>query len=220
MIDGFPRQRGLLRLGGAPHLPLQALADELRSLTGRDVQPVPAEPVSLPGGAAARVPALRAQLAAGDIDCAVHALAELPTTPEPQLAIAATPTRDDPRDVLLASRPLRELVRGTVVGTASARRLAMLRRLRPDLTYHLIDGDAQLCMDMLADGHLAAVVCARLDLGRRKINVGQVFGIEQVLPDPGQGALVLECPNDRYDVIDTVRVLHDLRTWRAISAER
>ncbi|WP_262496167.1 hydroxymethylbilane synthase [Nonomuraea sp. SYSU D8015] len=147
-------------------------------------------------------------------------MSDLPTTPEGQLAMAATPARDDPRDVLLAARPFGELARGAVVGTTSARRLAMLRRLRPDLSYHLIDGDAQICMDMVADGQLAAVVCGRLDLGRRKAKVGQVFAIEQLLPDPGQGALVLECLNDRYDVIDTVRVLHDLRTWRAITAER
>ncbi|MEU6720690.1 hydroxymethylbilane synthase [Nonomuraea sp. NPDC046802] len=228
MIDGFPRPFGRLRLGGAPHLPLQALADELRSLTGRDVQPVPADSVPAPSGstmaqtrqAAARVSALRAQVLSGEIDCAVHAYPDLPSLPDARLAIAATPARDDPRDVLVADLPFNELPRGAMVGTTSARRLAMLRKLRTDLSYHLIDADAQAMLGMFTDGHLAAVVCARPDLSYRQAQTGHVFGIEHMLPDPGQGALALECLAGRCDVVDTVHVLHDRRTGNAVTAER
>ncbi|MGP4104470.1 hydroxymethylbilane synthase [Nonomuraea sp. KM90] len=233
MIDGFSRAAVRLRLGGAPHLPLQDLADELRSLTGRDVQSAPAATVpveSVPGPGtttaadgrrpAAIVRVLRAQVLAGEIDCAAHAYPDLPSLPDSRLVVAATPTRDDPRDVLIADLPFADLPRGTLVGTTWVRRLAMLHRLRPDLGYHLRDGEAQACLDMLAGGRLAAVVCARSDLTYRQAQTGHIFGPGHLLPDPGQGALALECLAERYEVIDTVRILHDRRTWNAVTAER
>lgn len=233
MIDELPHASVRLRLGGAPHLPLQDLAEELRSLTGRDVQPSPAEAMptqTVPAQGAVMasdgqqpagiVGVLRAQVLAGEIDCAVHAYPDLPWLPDSRLVIAATPAREDPRDVLIAELPFGDLPRGTLVGTTSVRRLAMLRRLRPDLSYVLNDGDAKACLDMLADDHLAAVVCARSDLDYRQAQTGHTFGPEHMLPDPGQGALALECLAERYDVIDTVRTLHDRRTWNAVTAER
>src|ERR1700743_304073 len=81
------------------------------------------------GGTGVFVSALRDALLAGEIDVAVHSYKDLPTAPAPGLAIAAVPTREDPRDALVArdNLTLGELPAGSRVGTGSPRRAAQLR---------------------------------------------------------------------------------------------
>jgi len=74
-------------------------------------------------------------LAEGRVDLAVHSLKDLPTElPEP-FALAATPPRVDPRDVLVSVKydSLADLPLGARVGTSSQRRRAQLKALRPDI---------------------------------------------------------------------------------------
>lgn len=54
------------------------------------------------GGTGVFATALRAALLAGECDAVVHSLKDLPTTPHPGLVVAATPRREDARDVLCA----------------------------------------------------------------------------------------------------------------------
>src|SRR5580698_9271360 len=72
-------------------------------------------------------------LLAGEVDLAVHSLKDLSTVLDTGLELAATLTREDPRDALLtatsAGRPgvgLKGLPRGARVGTSSLRRRAFL----------------------------------------------------------------------------------------------
>src|SRR5690242_2502698 len=52
------------------------------------------------GGTGVFVSELRKRLADGDIDFAVHSLKDLPAVQDKELAIAAIPPREDPRDAL------------------------------------------------------------------------------------------------------------------------
>ena len=74
-------------------------------------------------------------LAAGRVDLAVHSLKDLPTELPGPFALAATPARVDPRDVLVSVRhaSLAVLPQGAKVGTSSQRRRAQLKAVRPDL---------------------------------------------------------------------------------------
>ncbi|MEV1178467.1 hydroxymethylbilane synthase [Nonomuraea sp. NPDC049784] len=218
-----------LRLGSLAGLPVDAIADEIGLLTGRQVLHVPVESapdddqaVGAGHHAHDRASALRAQLLAGEIDCAVHAVPDLPATPQSGLTLAATPARDDIRDVLVASTLWADLHPGATVATTSARRPAMLRRLRSDLRFHVLDGDLGSCLSLLHRGEVDALVCAGAHLRRHspEIDSAETFAIEHLFPEPGQGALALECLSDRHDVVTTVRVLHDPRTWHATIAER
>jgi hydroxymethylbilane synthase len=224
VIDEPSARIGRLRLGeDGSASSADAIADELRWLTGRGVDVVRVGSVNdLGGDAWAGSGALRAGLLAGEIDCAVYALKDVPIAPDSRLKIVAIPAREDPRDVLIGTAPLGALHPGAHVGTGSARRLVMLRELRPDLQYIPVPGDVDACLEMLAGGELAAAVLpmAGLNRGGRSINIVQVFNVEQLLPEPGQGALALECLAERHDVIQSVCVLHDPRTANAVTAER
>jgi hypothetical protein len=111
------------------------VADRLGAL-GHDVDLVPlttlgdqsSHALTTIGGTGVFAAAIRRALLDGEIDLAVHSLKDLPTAPEPGLVVAATPTREDPRDVLVArdGLTLGELPAGSVVGTGSPRRAAQL----------------------------------------------------------------------------------------------
>ncbi len=74
---------------------------------------------------------LREALVAGEVDVAVHSYKDLPTAQPDDLTIAAVPTREDPRDALVArdGLVLGELPPGSRIGTSAPRRRAQLRAM-------------------------------------------------------------------------------------------
>ena len=176
------------------------------------------------GGTGVFVSAIREALHAGRIDVAVHSLKDLPTTPDPELVLAAIPVREDSRDVLVArdGLTLGELPVGSVVGTGSPRRAAQLAALGLGLDVRPIRGNVDTRIRFVASGALDAVVLARAGLARlgRLDEATEVIDPIQVLPAPGQGALAVECRTDRPDVIAAVSALDDPDTRTCVTAER
>ncbi|MGP8001788.1 MAG: hydroxymethylbilane synthase [Streptosporangiaceae bacterium] len=149
------------------------------------------------GGTGVFVSALRESLLAGDIDLAVHSLKDLPVGPVPGLALAAVPSRDDPRDALIGrdGAKFADLPPGARIGTGSPRRAAQLRLLRPDVRPVPVRGNAGTRLGKVTSGELDAVLLACAGLARigRMDAVTQLFEPEEMLPAPGQGALAVEC---------------------------
>ena len=84
-------------------------------------------------------------LLAGRIDLAVHSMKDLPTWLPEGIALACMLPREDPRDALIG-RPgstLDGLAPGSVVGTASLRRMAQVLHRRPDLRVVPLRGNVQ-----------------------------------------------------------------------------
>ncbi|MDO5065854.1 MAG: hydroxymethylbilane synthase [Propionibacteriaceae bacterium] len=164
---------------------------------------------------------LRTALLEGEVDLAVHSLKDLPVEPVPGLVIAAVPPREWPHDALCARDGLRlaELPRGALVGTGSPRRVAQLRRLRPDLTYVDIRGNIDTRLARVREGDLDAVVLAAAGLKRLGL-VSRITEELSILPAPGQGALAVECREDDQDTRTALMALEDLRTRQAVTEER
>jgi len=169
--------------------------------------------------------ALRDALADGTVDVAVHSYKDLPTAPDPRLALAAVPPRQDPRDALIArdSLTLGELPPGSRVGTGSPRRAAQIQALGLGLEIVPIRGNVDTRIRKVTNGELDAVVLARAGLARlgRLDVITEVLDPIQVLPAPAQGALAVEC---RVDDVDTEHLLQsivdDEPTRVAVAAER
>ena len=213
------------------------VADAITAGSGRPVELVPIttygdttrESLAQIGGTGVFVSALRDALLAGSVDVAVHSLKDLPTADAPGLCLAAVPTREDPRDALVArdGLTLGELPAGSRVGTGSPRRTAQLRALGLDLDVVPVRGNVDTRLRQVADGDLDAVVLARAGLARlgRLDAVTEVIDPIQMLPAPGQGALAVECrqpagsPHDA-DVLDLLAALDDAATRHAVTAER
>jgi hydroxymethylbilane synthase len=181
-------------------------------------------PLSSIGGTGVFVTAIRKALLDGEIDVAVHSLKDLPVAPEPGLRIAAIPMREDPRDALVArdGLTLGELPAGSVVGTGSPRRAAQLTALGLDVSVMDIRGNVDTRISLVHKGSCDAVLLARAGLARlgRLDEVTESLDPQQMLPAPGQGALAVECREDRPDVIQALNALDHPDTRAAVTAER
>jgi hydroxymethylbilane synthase len=161
----------------------------------------------------------------GEIDVAVHSLKDLPSTLPEGLVLAATPPREDPRDVLVTQdgTTLDELPEGTVVGTGSLRRRTQLLRLRPDLQMKDIRGNVDTRLAKLDMGEYDAIVLAAAGLsrlgalGRVK---AEVLAREAMLPAPAQGILGLECRADDTPTREALATLNHAPTFVSATAER
>ena len=177
------------------------------------------------GGQGAFTRELEAALMDGRIDVAVHSLKDLPSTLPDGLALAATPPRADPRDVLVSSfgGGLASLPAGARVGTGSLRRRAQLLALRPDVTVADIRGNVDTRLRKLEEGQYDAILLAAAGLwrlGRHHLVERHALPLELMLPAPAQGILGLECRADDRDVIAWLRAVNDPATFAAATAER
>ncbi|MFM9369167.1 hydroxymethylbilane synthase [Streptomyces sp. Da 82-17] len=217
------------------------VADAVRQLTGRDVELVEIttygdtsrEHLAQIGGTGVFVTALRDALLRGDVDFAVHSLKDLPTSQPEDLALAAIPRREDPRDVLIGrdGMTLAELTEaaqgGTVrIGTGSPRRMAQLNACAHHRGLRLetvpIRGNIDTRIGFVRNGELDAVVLAAAGLNRigRADEVTEYLDPDHVLPAPGQGALAIECTAADAELAATLAELDDPLTRVAVTAER
>ena len=154
----------------------------------------------------------------------MHSLKDLPTTPHERITLAGVPTREDPRDAVVArdGLTLGELPAGARIGTGSPRRAAQLLALGLGFDVVAIRGNVDTRIKKVAAGEVDAVVLARAGLARlgRMDEVTEVLDPLQMLPAPGQGALAVECRADD-DLAALVRnAIDDPRTRAGVTAER
>ena len=176
------------------------------------------------GGKGLFVKELEVALEDGRADLAVHSLKDVPMELPEGFCLACVMEREDPRDALVSNQyaNLASLPQGSVVGTSSLRRMALLRALRPDLKIEPLRGNLDTRLRKLDDGHYSAIVLAaaglkRLGLGQR---IRDTFEPGAMLPAAGQGALGIEVRTDRNDVIEALAPLAHHSTWLAVAAER
>jgi hydroxymethylbilane synthase len=211
----------------------QAIADRLHAETGVDVELVTVStagdrdqttPLANLGGQGVFVAALREAVVSGEVDFAVHSLKDLPTAPDPRLTIAAIPTREDPRDAVVArdNLTLGELPVGSTVGTGSPRRVAQINALGLGLDVVPIRGNVDTRLGKVRSGELDAVVVALAGLKRlgRADEATELLDPLQILPAPGQGALACECRVDDDETTHLLARLDDAETRSAVTAER
>lgn len=210
----------------------QWVADRITERTGLAVELVTVTtegdvnraPLAGIGGTGVFVSALRDALLDGRVDLAVHSLKDLPTAPCDGIALAGVPTREDPRDVVVArdGLTLGELPAGSRVGTGSPRRIAQLNALGLGLECVEIRGNVDTRIRKVTSGELDAVLLARAGLARlgRAEEATEVLDPLQMLPAPGQGALAVECRADDADLIAALAPLDDADTRACVAAER
>ncbi|MEW5920895.1 MAG: hydroxymethylbilane synthase [Bacillota bacterium] len=176
------------------------------------------------GGTGVFARELENALLAGQIDMAVHSMKDLTTVLPACLTIGAVPCREDPRDVLIGRRgeKLAELPPGARVGSGSLRRVAQLRRLRPDLQYLLpLRGNLDTRLRRLAAGDFDAVVLARAGLQRLGLpEEGEILSLEDCLPAAGQGALALQIRAGDIHAADLLAPLDHGPSRIAVEGER
>jgi hydroxymethylbilane synthase len=158
----------------------------------------------------------------GDIDAAVHSLKDVPTERPQGLVLAAVLPRESALDVAITrdGRQLKELADGSVVGTSSTRRRALMRRHYPGLTTRDIRGNVDTRLRKLNAGEYDAIILAEAGL----IRLGIVLLAErldpyQSVPAANQGVIAIVAREGSPEM-DALRRLNDPDTWLETRVER
>ncbi|MBP2278269.1 hydroxymethylbilane synthase [Sphingomonas sp. PL20] len=173
------------------------------------------------GGKALWTKELDRALLSGEIDCAVHSMKDVETIRPAAIAIAAMLPRADVRDRLIGADSIAALRPNAIVGTSSPRRVAQLRRMRPDLTTVLFRGNVDTRLAKVAAGAVDAsmLAAAGLDrLGRPDVGVG--IGIDVMLPAPAQGAVGIEARASDSRMLGWLAAIDDAATHCCVLVER
>ncbi|BDG07129.1 hydroxymethylbilane synthase [Anaeromyxobacter paludicola] len=180
-------------------------------------------PLAQVGGKGLFVKEIEDALLQGDAQVAVHSMKDLPAVLADGLVLAAVPVREDPRDALCSpkARRLEDLPQGARVGTASLRRAAQLKALRPDLRIETVRGNVETRLRK-SEGELDAVVLAYAGLKRLGLadRVSYVFPVEEMLPAVAQGALAIEARAGDDATLARLAPLDHAETRHQVLAER
>jgi len=181
-------------------------------------------PLATIGGKGLFIKELEIAMLDGRAELAVHSLKDVPMDMAEGFVLAAITSREDPRDALVSERyaSLAELPEGAIVGTSSLRREAQLRERFPSLVVEPLRGNVNTRLRKLDEGRYHAIVLAAAGLKRLGLatRIRALLEPDELLPAPGQGALAIECPAHRTDVVAALAPLADLGTTLAVTAER
>lgn len=193
---------------------------------------------------------LEVALIEGKADMAVHSLKDLPTDIPAGLKLAATPTREDVRDVLVYRSPgpkklrgfnagltLKDFPQGATIATTSTRRKMQLLAARPDFKIVEIRGNVPTRLQKVAErSELDATVLALAGLSRLNFKVqsdgtlagdavpdglfASILDLDVMLPCVGQGAIGIEIRTDDERLAKICERLNDFNTFQSTAAER
>ena len=209
------------RLMAAHNLPEEMFEVVVLSTQGDRVQD---RALSEIGGKGLFTAELEEQLLDGRLDLAVHSSKDMPTTLPEGLYISAYLPREDVRDAFIgkAAPTLMELPRGATVGSASLRRQALIRRLRPDLNVKIFRGAVDTRLRKLAEGEADATLLAYAGLKRlgKDTVPTELLDPESFPPAPAQGAICIESRKGDASTDALMEAINHRDTFQAVSCER
>ena len=209
------------RLAAAARVDTATIEIKVIRTTGDVVQD---RPLADAGGKGLFTKEIEEALLAGSIDLAVHSSKDLPTQLPPGLVLAGFPAREDVRDAFISrkAKSLHDLAPGAVVGTASPRRQAWVKRLRPDLVVVMLRGNVETRLRKLDAGDVDATLLAVAGLKRLGLlsAATAILDPDEFVPAVGQGAIGIETRADDARTRALVEAIDDADTRVALVAER
>jgi hydroxymethylbilane synthase len=181
-------------------------------------------PLSEVGGKGLFTKEIEEALLSGAIDLAVHSAKDVPTVLPDGLALVAVLPREDPRDAFISRKAgsMAELPAGAVVGTASLRRQALVKHLRPDLAVVNFRGNVETRLRKLDAGEVDATLLALA--GLKRLGLAQaataVLPLATFLPAVGQGIIALEARAGDARTRTLLGAIDDAESFAALTAER
>jgi len=181
-------------------------------------------PLTAVGGKGLFTKEIEQALLDGAIDLAVHSAKDMPTELPPGLDLIGCLPRADARDVFISpkAQTFEGLSAQAVVGTASLRRAAMVKRRRADLSVVSLRGNVETRLKKLEAGTVDATLLALAGLTRLGLEgaATAVLSVDEFLPAVGQGIIVIEARARDAAIHDLVAAVDDADTSTALRAER
>lgn len=174
------------------------------------------------GGVGAFVREIDDFLLRGDVDAAVHSLKDVPTKRPEEIATAAVLARESALDVAItgSGEKLKELKEGSVVGTSSTRRTALIKKHYPGLATKNIRGNIDTRLRKLRDGEYDAIMLAEAGLIRLNMDLPvERLDPYEFVPSANQGVIAIVA-RPGTEAFRTVSTLNDPDTWLETRVER
>ena len=184
-------------------------------------------PLAEIGGKGLFVKTLERAMLSGEADAAVHSGKDMETQYAEGTTIAAFLKRADRRDALIGDySSFDDLPENAVVGTASVRRAAIIKSIRPDVTTKLLRGNVNSRLAQLEAGHYDAIILAMAGMQRLGFSESiHPIAEDVMLPAAAQGAIAIQTLADegsskRRDILAQLSALSHHQTAIEVSAER
>jgi hydroxymethylbilane synthase len=181
-------------------------------------------PLAAAGGKGLFTKEIESALHAGEVDIAVHSAKDMETFLPAGLTIGAVLEREDARDAFVGrdAASLDALPDGALIGSASIRREALLKRVRPDLRFALLRGNVPTRLKRVEAGDFDATLLAAAGLKRLGLadRITALLPLADFLPACGQGAVAVECREDDRRMRDLLAAIDHRATAQAIACER
>lgn len=183
-------------------------------------------PLDKAGGTGFFTKELEAALLAKEADLLIHSLKDVALDRPAGVVTACIPEREDPSDWLLLRQ---DAPQHPVIGTSAVRRERLLKAAMPEAAFTWIRGNVPTRVQRVKDGELRGeplhgAVLAGAGLRRLGLDLsGLLFRplrFEQLLPAPGQGALLAETREDRPDLVEAFADLNHGPTVESVWLER
>ncbi len=169
-------------------------------------------------------------LLAEEVDVAVHSYKDMETKSPDGLCIGAVSYRENPTDCLIVRKnsysvdSSLHLKEGGIIGTSSARRQSLIRRLNPALEIRELRGNVPTRIQKLRDGQYDAIVLASAGIQRLNLELSEFelieLSVEEFVPAPAQGVLGIQIKNDNPELQFILAELHEQKVANCIDVER
>ena len=181
-------------------------------------------PLSEIGGKGLFTKEIEEQLLDGRIDMAVHSAKDMPTALPDGLELSCFLPREEVADAFICPNhaSIEDLPNRAVVGSASLRRQALIRRMRPDIDVINYRGNVQTRLRKLNAGEVDATILAQAGLNRLGLagEITAILPVDRFPPAPGQGAICVETRTDDSAICDLLSPINDNDTYAALVCER
>jgi hydroxymethylbilane synthase len=181
-------------------------------------------PLADAGGKGLFTKEIEEALLARTIDLAVHSSKDMPTVLPGGLVLSTFLPREDPRDAFISRKAtsIAALPQGASIGTASLRRQALAKRLRPDLKIVPLRGNVETRLRKLDEGVADATLLALAGLKRLGLTdaTTAILDVEEFPPAVGQGAIGIETRADDRATRDLLAAINHADTAAALACER
>lgn len=181
-------------------------------------------PLAKIGGKGLFVKELEVSLLANETDIAVHSLKDVPTELPDGLEISVYTKRETPWDAFVSNKygSFDSLPEGSVIGTSSLRRMAQLKKQRPDLEFKTLRGNVNTRLSKLDNNEYDAIILAAAGLIRLKMEdrITQMLPLDLSIPAIGQGVVCIESRVNDERIKRIINPLKDKETEINVKAER
>lgn len=181
-------------------------------------------PLANIGGKGLFLKELETALLDGRADIAVHSMKDVPMNLPNGLILAAIVERGSVEDAFVSTQymKLEQMPAGSIIGTSSARRKAVLQHYYPELIIKDIRGNLQTRLSKLDKGEYDGLILAAAGLERLGLQnkICERLAVNPWLPAPGQGAVGIECLESNTPLLNLIKQVNHPDTSNCVLAER